>query len=157
MRKHNQEYKMGKVIAYNEEPAKYQIPHFIEDHGVGDGRQKGFRIGKIGVREGEDAGSIEDQSDEQVRQDALQQFTDNIRNIVSAKLTGKKIKLKMKGHKDLVSQITKMIALEVKYLKAIMSGQAADTPMLQKTKAELDKEINVLNRMLAVDDAWPFK
>lgn len=158
MTKLKEEHRRGEVIAYNEEPIKYQPPHFIPNLDVGKNRENGFRIGTIDkMEEGEDAGSIEDQTDEQVREKAMEDFKNNIKNIVSAKLTGKKINLKMSGHKDLISQITKMIAVETSYLNAIMSGQAADTPALQKNKAILDKEINVLNRMLGVDDSWPFK
>ena len=38
-----------------------------------------------------------------------------------------------------------------------MSGQAADAPALQKNKAIIDSEAKVLDRMLGVDGAWPFK
>ena len=70
---------------------------------------------------------------------------------------GKKINLKLKGNKDLVSQVVNMIKLETDYLQTLMSGQAADTPALQKNKAIIDSEAKKLDRMLGVSDFWPFK
>ena len=159
MRKHDEPYRLGNVVAYNEEPKKYDIPHFTEITPVGYGKENGFRTGEIGhpVREGEDVGSVEDQSDEQIREKAIQDFGNNVKNIVSAKLMGKKINLKLHGHKDIVAQIANLIKAETDYLSALMSGQAADTPALQKNKAIIDGEAKKLDRMFGVDGLWPFK
>jgi len=160
MRKQNQAYEMGKVIAdpnYDGEILKF--PHFhrtnVSDH------RNGYRAGTLDrperMEEGEDAGSVEDLNDEQVREIAMQEFTDNIRKIVSAKLSGKKIDIKMSGKEPLISQITKLLKYETAYLEALMGGQSADTPALQKNKAIIDSEAKKLDRMLGVDGIWPFK
>ena len=124
-------------------------------------RPDGFRAGTLDrperMEEGEEPGDIADQNDEAERQMAVEEFANKIKNAVSAKLMGKKINLKLKGHKDLVGQVVNMIKMETDYLQALMSGQAADTPALQKNKAIIDSEAKKLDRMLGVHDFWPFK
>ena len=160
MRKHDDEYKMGTVDAdsnYDSDILKF--PHFertdVVDH------RNGYRAGTLDrperMEEGEDAGSIEDMTDEQDREKALQGFTNNIRQIISAKMMNKPIKIKLTGEDQLVKQIVNLIRKELNYLKALMSGQAADAPAPQKNKAIIDSEAKVLDRMLGVDGAWPFK
>ena len=70
---------------------------------------------------------------------------------------GKKTNLKLKGHKDVVAQVANMIKLETEYLDALISGQDAKTPALQKTKAIIDAEAKKLDRMVGASDFWPFK
>ena len=158
MTDHKNGFRIGNVVAYNGEPKKYKLPKFVNIN-VGEERQNGFRAGEIGhpVQEGEDAGSVEDMNDEQVREKALQGFTNNIRQIISAKMMNKPIKIKLTGEDQLVKQIVNLIRKELNYLKALMSGQAADAPAPQKNKAIIDSEAKVLDRMLGVDGAWPFK
>ena len=72
-------------------------------------------------------------------------------------MMNKPIKIKLTGEDQLVKQIVNLIRKELNYLKALMSGQAADAPALQKNKAIIDSEAKVLDRMLGVDGAWPFK
>jgi hypothetical protein len=161
MRKHDDEYEMGKVIADPEYDSDIiDLSTFTNVSNIGN-RRNGFRTGTLDrperMEEGEDVGSVEDQNDEQVRNAAMEEFANKIKTAVSAKLMGKKLNLKLKGHKDLVSQITNMIKLETDYLNALMMGQAADTPALQKNKAIIDTEAKKLDRMLGVNDFWPFK
>ena len=160
MRKHDDEYEMGKVIAdpnYDGEILKF--PHF-ERTDVSDHRN-GYRAGTLDrperMEEGEDAGSVEDQNDETTRNAAMEEFANKIKKAVSAKLMGKKTNLKLKGHKDVVAQVTKMIKLETEYLDALITGQSAVTPALQKTKAIIDSEAKKLDRMVGSSDFWPFK
>jgi hypothetical protein len=158
MRQSKDPYSMGKVVAYNEEPEKSPAKGFIRIK-VGDDREAGFRVGEIGspVKEGEEPGGIADMNDEEVRNAAVEEFASKIKNAVSAKLMGKKLNLKLNGNQNLVSQIVSMIDGEVKYLNALMNGESADTPALQKNKALLDAEAKKLDRMLGVDDFRPFK
>jgi hypothetical protein len=156
MRKSNQPYQMGRAIEYNEEPDIVDMSDYeVVDHAPG------FRVGSIDnykkMKESEEPGGIADQDDQQVRDAATEKFANQIKKAVSAKLMGKKINLKLKGNKDLVSQVVNMIKLETDYLNAVISGQAADTPALQKNKAILDGEAKKLDRMLGVDGFWPFK
>jgi hypothetical protein len=87
----------------------------------------------------------------------MEEFANKIKKAVSAKLMGKKTNLKLKGNQDLINQVVKMIKYETYYLNAIIAGQAANTPALQKNKAILDGEAKKLDRMLGVSDSWPFK
>jgi hypothetical protein len=50
-----------------------------------------------------------------------------------------------------------MIRMESEYLNSLMSGQAANTPALQKNKAIIDMEAKKLDRMMGTSDFWPFK
>ena len=151
-------YQMGREIEYNEEPPKSPSKHFIKIK-VGDGRETGFRVGEIGrpVREGEEPGGIADMNDEQIRNAAMEEFAGTIKSAVSANLMGKKLNLKMNGDEELVNQVLDMIRKETDYLRALMNGEAADTPALLKNKALLDAEAKKLDRMLGVDGFWPFK
>lgn len=153
----------GKQIEYNEEPELENAMHFDKmQHSPGP-RNGGFRAGTINtgagvhMEEGEEPGGIADMSDEKVRNAAMEEFANKIKSAISAKLMGRKINLKLKGHPDLVNQVTKMIKLEADYLDAIITGQSADTPALQKNKAVIDMEAKKLDRMLATNDFWPFK
>lgn len=123
-----------------------------------DGRphRRGSLVDKK-MEEGETPGGLADANDAQIRNAAMEEFANKIKKAVSAKLMGKKINLKINGHKDMVSQVIKMIKLETDYLNALMTGQAADTPALQKNKAIIDSEAKKLDRMLATSDFWPFK
>lgn len=123
-----------------------------------DGRphRRGSLVDKK-MEESEVPDSNEDQNDAEIRNAVMQEFANKIKKAVSAKLMGKKINLKINGHKDMVDQVVKMIKLETDYLNALMSGQAADTPALQKNKAIIDSEAKKLDRMLATSDFWPFK
>jgi hypothetical protein len=161
MRKHYDEYEMGTVDAdprYDSDIV--DLSTFTNVSNVGS-RPDGFRAGTLDrperMEEGEEPGDIADQNDEAERQMAVEEFANKIKNAVSAKLMGKKINLKLKGHKDLVGQVVNMIKMETDYLQALMSGQAADTPALQKNKAIIDSEAKKLDRMLGVHDFWPFK
>jgi hypothetical protein len=119
-----------------------------------------YRIGSLvdkKMEEGEEPGEIADMNDEEVRNAAIEEFAGKIKNAVSAKLMGKKINLKLKGNKELVAQVVKMIQLEADYLNGLISGQASDTPANQKNKAIIDMEAKKLDRMLATSDFWPFK
>ena len=109
------------------------------------------------VKEGEESGSIEDQNDEEMKRAAIEKFSNTIKKAVSAKLMGKKINFKLKGHKDIVAQIGNLIKLETQYLSELINGQDAKTPALQKTKAIIDAEAKKLDRMLGSSDVWPFK
>ena len=97
MTDHKNGFRIGNVVAYNGEPKKYKLPKFVNIN-VGEERQNGFRAGEIGhpVQEGEDAGSVEDMNDEQVRNAAMEEFAGKIKSAASAKLMGKKINLKLK-------------------------------------------------------------
>lgn len=161
MRKHYDEYEAGTVDA----DPKYDsdiidLTTFTNISNVGS-RPDGYRIGTLDrpqrMEEGDDANSITTQSDEEVRNLAMQQFAEKIKKAVSAKLMGRKLNLVLKGHPNLVKQVTKMIKYESEYLNAIISGQPPDTPALQKNKAIIDSEANKLDRMLQTSDFWPFK
>lgn len=161
MRKHYDEYEAGTVDA----DPKYDsdiidLTTFTNISNVGS-RPDGYRIGTLDrpqrMEEGDDANSITTQSDEEVRNLAMQQFAEKIKKAVSAKLMGRKLNLVLKGHPNLVKQVTKMIKYESEYLNALISGQPPDTPALQKNKAIIDSEANKLDRMLQTSDFWPFK
>lgn len=161
MRKHHDEYEMGTVDA----DPRYDtdiidLSTFANVDGIKD-RRAGFRAGTLDrperMEEGEASGDIADQEEEQVRNAAVEQFANKIKDVVSAKLMGRKVNLKLKGNKDLVSQVVNMIKIETQYLNALISGQASDTPALQKNKAILDGEAKKLDRMLGTSDFWPFK
>lgn len=163
MRQYRDPYQKGKAIEYNEEPELIDLMHFDKRQHTPTNREDGFRTGTINtgagvhMEEGEDPGVIEDMNDEKIRNAAMEEFANKIKKAVSAKLTGKKLNLKLRGHKDVVSQVANMIKLESEYLNAIMTGQEANTPALQKNKAIIDTEAKKLDRMLGTNDFWPFK
>lgn len=165
MRKHYEPYEMGKNITgaavARDEMDLIDLTHFDKmQHGPGN-RPNGFSIGTMDrpgtMEEGEEAGSIADETDEQARNAAMEEFANKIKKAVSAKLMGRKLNLKLKGNPDLVKQVANMIKYEAEYLGAIISGQASDTPALQKNKAIIDGEAKKLDRMLQTSDFWPFK
>jgi hypothetical protein len=161
MRKHYDEYEMGTVDSDRRYDSDIlNLSTFTNLSSVGS-RPNGFRAGTLDrperMEEGEDTGSIADQNDEQIRNSAFEEFANKIKNAVSAKLMGRKVNLKLKGHKDVVAQVVNMIKLETDYLSALMSGQSADTPALQKNKTQIDMEAKKLDRMLGTNDFWPFK
>jgi hypothetical protein len=161
MRKYREPYQMGKAIEYNEEPEIIDLMHFDKNQHSPTSREGGFRIGSIDkaarMKEGEESGSIADMDDEEVRNRAYEEFAKKIKTAVSSKLMGRKTNLKLKGHKDIVSQVVKLINFEAGYLDAVITGQAADSPALIKNKAIIDMEAKKLDRMLGTTDFWPFK
>lgn len=158
MRQYRDPYQKGKEIEYNEEPDLIDLMHFDKRQHSPTNREGGFRAGTIAkVKEGETPGGIADSNDEEIRNAAMEEFADKIKKAVSAKLMGKKVNLKLKGHKDIVSQVANLVKLETDYLNAVISGQSADTPALQKNKALIDTEAKKLDRMLGTTDFWPFK
>lgn len=162
MRKHYEPYQIGKNITdaavARDEIELIDLTHFDKmQHGPGN-RQHGFSVGTMDkVREGEEAGSIADEGEEETRNAAMEEFANKIKKAVSAKLMGRKLNLKLKGHPELVKQVANMIKFETEYLNSLISGQAADTPALQKNKAIIDSEAKKLDRMLQTSDFWPFK
>ena len=150
----------GKAIEYNDEMELQHPEHFQTNNTL---RSKGesYRAGTIDrpshMEEGDSPGGIADQTQASVRNAAMEEFAKKIKNAVSAKLMGRKINLNLKGYKNIVEQVVSMIKLEVKYLNAVMMGQAADTPALQKNKAIIEAEANKLDRMMGVTGFWPFK
>jgi|688.fasta_scaffold278756_3 hypothetical protein len=163
MRQFRQPYQKGKEITDAAvdlgEPELGDLMHFDKNQHAPGNRDGGFRIGKTANRmeEGEEPGGIADMNDEEVRTAAMEKFASDMKKAVSAKLMGRKTNLKLKGHPDIVNQITNLIKFEADYLNAIISGQAADTPALQKNKAIIDAEAKKLDRMLGTSDLWPFK
>lgn len=162
MRKDKGSHQSGDVIEYNNEDELIDSPHFARNNTLGS-KPNGKRVGDIttGVQrhmeEGEDSTSAVHMDKEKTLQDILEDYKNKIKNAVSARLLGKKINMKLSGDRKTVEQIVKLIKLETEYLKNIMSGQGADAPILQKMKAEIDGEANVLDRMLGANDFWPFK
>lgn len=159
MRKNDDEYEFGTLEADEEyDSAILKSPISSNKQSVGS-RPEGFRAGTLDrpMKEAEQPGGIADQSDQEVRNAAIEEFANKIKKAVSSKLMGRKVNLKLKGHKDLVSQVVNMIKLESEYLNALIIGQAADTPSLQKNKAIIDSESKKLDRMLGTSDFWPFK
>ena len=152
---------IGKEIEYNEEPELEDLMHFDKRQHAPTNRKQGFRTGTISkaknMEEAEEPGGIADQNDEMIRNAAMEQFANKMKRAVSAKLMGRKTNLKLKGDPQVVNQITNLIKYESEYLDAIISGQAADTPALQKNKAIIDRESKKLDRMLGTTDLWPFK
>lgn len=152
----------GRPIEYNEEPTLQKNVLNLPKNTIGN-KENGKRIGTIDsgtgvhMEEGEQPGGIADAEDERVRNAAMEEFASKIKKAVSAKLMGKKINLKLNGHKDIVAQVTNMIKLETDYLNALITGQAANTPALQKNKAIIDSEAKKLDRMMGTSDFWPFK
>lgn len=122
-----------------------------------------YRIGSLvdkKMEEAEDAGGIADQNDQKVRNDAANNLSQMLHKAVTARVNGKEINLKFitgEGHKGIGDHIKYMIDLESRYLSALINGQSADTPALQKIKEQLKAAENKLNRMLQTDDVWPFK
>lgn len=161
MRQKEQPYSIGNNIndmaVDNEEYQLIDLTHFGKNHSPEE-RKNGFRVGiSDKVQESGDAGHSEAQSDEDIRNSAFEEFANKMKKAVSSKLMGRKINLKMKGDPAVVNQIVKMIKYETEYLNNIISGQAPDTPALQKNKAIIDREAKTLDRMLGVNDFWPFK
>lgn len=152
---------IGKEIEYNEEPELIDLVHFDKMQHSPTERKDGFRMGTISraknMEEAEQPGGITDQTDEEVRAAAAEKFANKMKSAVSAKLMGRKTNLKLKGHPDVVKQVTNLIKYETDYLDAIISGQSADTPSLQKNKAIIDMEAKKLDRMLGTTELWPFK
>ena len=159
MKKIDESSRRGKAIKYNNEPDLIDLMHFDKLQHAPENREHGFRIGTIDkqMKEAEQPGGIADQNNEEVRNAAFEEFANKIKKAVSAKLMGRKLNLKLKGHPDIVSQVTNMIKFESDYLNALITGQAADTPALQKNKAIIDAESKKLDRMLGTDGFWPFK
>lgn len=158
MRDYRDPYQKGGVIEYNEEPELKDSLKFTDDVHKPGSKPYGKRIGTIdNMAESEEPGGIADQNDEMIRNAAFEQFANKMKRAVSAKLMGRKTKLSLKGDPQVVNQITNLIKYESEYLDAIMSGQAADTPALQKNKAIIDREAKKLDRMLGTTDLWPFK
>jgi hypothetical protein len=121
--------------------------------------RKPDRRGGMGkkMEEGEEPGAVEAQTDEETKNAAYEKFANLIKKVVSAKLMQKKVKFNLQGNKQVVAQVLKMIEMETKYLDAVITGQAADTPALQKDKALIDSEAKLLDRMMNTVDFWPFK
>lgn len=161
MRKHYDEYEKGTVDAdHRYDSDIIDLSTFTNISNVGS-RQDGYRAGTLDrperMEEGEDAGGISDQTDESIRNAAAEAFANKIKSAVSARLLGKRTNLKLKGQKNIVQQVANMVNLETDYLNALMTGQAANTPSLQKNKAIIDMEAKKLDRMLGTFDLWPFK
>lgn len=161
MRRHYDEYEMGTVDADRKYDSDIiNLSTFTNLSSVGN-RPNGFRMGTIDrperMEEAEEPGGIADQNDEAEKNVAMEEFANKIKRAVSAKLMGRKINLKLRGHKDIVLQVANMIKMETNYLNAIINGQTADTPALQKNKAIIDSEAKKLDRMLGTSDFWPFK
>lgn len=150
----------GKEIEYNDEEELYDLTHFDKEQHA-PGNRDGYRAGTIGpakrMKESEQPGDITDQTDQEKKTRVLNAFSEQIQNIITKKLMGSDVELKITGNPRLVDQVTKLINMETAYLKAIMNGQASDTPALQKNKAIIEKEANYLDRMLKTHDFWPFK
>jgi hypothetical protein len=162
MRNHDNAYQLGKNIngrvEQENEMDLFDLNVFSPRQHAPENRENGFYMGTMGkMEEGEESNSIITQNDEEARNAAMEQFAGKIKKAVSAKLMGKKLNLVLKGHPNLVKQVTKMIKYESEYLNALISGQAPDTPALQKNKAIIDSEANKLDRMLQTSGFWPFK
>jgi len=158
MRDYRDPYQKGGVIEYNEEPELQDSLEFTDKTHKPGPKPHGKRVGTIdNMAEGEEPGDIADQNDEMIRNAAMEQFANKMKRAVSAKLMGRKTNLKLKGDPQVVNQIVNLIKYEAEYLNAIMSGQASDTPALQKNKAIIDMEAKKLDRMLGTTDLWPFK
>lgn len=158
MRDYRDPYQKGGVIEYNEEPELQDSLRFTNNVHKPGSKPHGKRVGTINnMEEGEEAGGIVDMNDEKVKQNALNDFAEKIRTAVSAKILGKQTNLKLKGNPNLVKQIAHMIRIESEYLQGLMMGKAADDPTNQKAREEIRKEANKLDRMLGVQDFWPFK
>lgn len=161
MRKHYDEYEIGTVDADKRYDSDIiDLSTFTNISNVGS-RPNGYRAGTLDrperMEEGEESNSITTQEDAEQRNVAMEEFANKIKKAVSAKLMGRKLNLRLKGHPDIVKQIANMIKYETEYLDAIISGQAPDTPALQKNKAIIDSESKKLDRMLQTSDFWPFK
>ena len=167
MRKQNEAYQSGKIITDrvgpDDEMDLVDLNVFSRQQHAPENREYGYHVGTMDVgtmakmEEAEDTNTITTQNDEEARNVAMEQFASKIKKAVSAKIMGKKLNLVLKGVPRLVKQVVKMIKYESEYLSAIISGQAPDTPALQKNKAIIDSEANKLDRMLQTSDFWPFK
>lgn len=161
MRKHYDEYEVGTVDADKRYDSDIlNLSTFTNLSSVGS-RPNGFRAGTLDrperMEETEQPGGIAAQSDEETRKAAMEEFANKIKKAVSSKLMDGKLKLKLKGHPAIVKQVANLIQAETDYLKALISGQPADTAALQKNKAIIEKEAKELDRMLGTTDFWPFK
>lgn len=162
MRKQNEAYQSGKIITDrvgpDDEMDLVDLNVFSRQQHTPENREYGYHVGTMAkMEEAEDTNTITTQNDEEARNVAMEQFASKIKKAVSAKIMGKKLNLVLKGVPRLVKQVVKMIKYESEYLSAIISGQAPDTPALQKNKAIIDSEANKLDRMLQTSDFWPFK
>lgn len=161
MRKHYDEYEKGTVDADGEYDSDIlNLSTFTNVSTVGS-RPNGYRIGTLDrperMEEAETPGGIADQNEEEIRNAAMEEFANKIKQAVTAKVMGKKINLKLSGNEDIVNQVKNLINMESMYLSALIGGQASDTPALQKNKAEIEKEAKKLDRMLQTDQFWPFR
>ena len=162
MTKQNQPYRCGEIIndrvGPDVEMDLVDLDIFSRQQHTPKNREYGYHAGTMAkMEEAEDTNTITTQNDEEARNVAMEQFASKIKKAVSAKIMGKKLNLVLKGVPTLVKQVVKMIKYESEYLSAIISGQASDTPALQKNKAIIDSEANKLDRMLQTSDFWPFK
>ena len=162
MRKQNEAYQSGKIITDrvgpDDEMDLVDLNVFSRQQHTPENREYGYHVGTMAkMEEAEDTNTITTQNDEEARNVAMEQFASKIKKAVSAKIMGRKLNLVLKGVPSLVKQVVKMIKYESEYLSAIISGQAPDTPALQKNKAIIDSEANKLDRMLQTSDFWPFK
>jgi hypothetical protein len=153
--KTNESFRSGAIIADDSMEGVELTPVGIPDL-RNDGR--GHRRGTLdNVEEGDDSASSIHADDQEQTDAMLEDYKNKIKSAVSARLLGKKINLKLSGNKRLIKQIVSLIKLESDYLQNIMGGQGADAPILMKTKAQIEVEANVLDRMLGTTDFWPFK
>lgn len=164
MRKHKDPYQMGRSPIPSEDEIDLEdAMHFDKMQHKPGNRDGGFRMGdntsgtQRHMEEGEDSANSVHKSEQEQLDAMLEDYKNKIKSAVSARLLGKPTKLKMSGNKKLIAQIVKLIKMETDYLNAIMTGQGADAPILLKTKAEIDREANILDRMLGTTDFWPFK
>ena len=134
------------------EPIILKLKKHVVDHLPLSDRGS-YTMGKASVKEGGDGTSDAQLDDKQEIEAVKNDFASKIKAIIAGAFKGK-INGKLIGDDKLVPLVSSMIKLEKAYLQNLMSGKAADEPLMVRTKAEIDKMAEELKRNSGLE--WPF-
>lgn len=109
-----------------------------------------YTMGDASVKEGEEP--LDPERDDDIDPNDL--FAEKIKKIVSNAVMGVSIPGKLKGHKDIVATVGKLINAEKKYIKDLLYGKSATDPIMIKEKELINKTASELKRMSGL--IWPF-
>lgn len=113
-----------------------------------------YTMGDASVKEGEEPLDPE-RDDKEEAADANDVFADKVKRIITAAVAGHGVEGKVKGHKDIVMVVGKLVNSEKNYIKQLLAGKAADDPAMVKDKELIKRDAGELQRMSGL--IWPFK